>query len=339
MTLRNGGCLVLPVVLLFALVWTALTLTFDAAFSFALWQQARSLNFATTQGTVLDSQVDVELRGRKSTYNAQVRYAYQVRGEHYEGTRVRVVQLGGGVGAEHMVAEFQPGQHVSVYYDPDQPGEAVLMPGLLMGDVLITIFLVPFNMVMLGVWTAIGYMLRMSLPGKLPPYTRVFDGAEGQVVRVPGADPAVAAMIAMGGTAFVLVFVLVFGFAMQGPVWPAIVAWAIILAAGVTSAWWTWREQRSGLYDLIIDDSLQRVAPPRLRTELDPPAWIAIADLERTEVFAETITDSDGHRKQYITRLVARDRRRHKIHTWMWEGDARRFAVWLAKRLGLAPPK
>jgi hypothetical protein len=62
---------------------------------------------------------------------AIVIYVYEVNGKQYRGTRVRF----GGTGAMHpaaaqqVLAMYPIGATVSVYYDPERPGQSVLIPG------------------------------------------------------------------------------------------------------------------------------------------------------------------------------------------------------------------
>jgi len=69
--------------------------------------------------------------GTQRVYRADVRYAYTVDGQEYEGDRV---EFGGfsssnAKRAYRIVGTYRKGQTVAVYYDPNDPSRAVLEPG------------------------------------------------------------------------------------------------------------------------------------------------------------------------------------------------------------------
>jgi hypothetical protein len=323
-------------------LWTAGTLAFDVGLSYSGWQQARTQWFHTTPGTVLDSKVEVDHDSEGTSYSVKVKYVYEVNGRDYESERLRYMQSSGSHRWTHAtVASLPREKTVTVYYDPQQPSEAVLMPGLAMCDLLGSVFLLPFNLVMLGSWAAVFYAMRSSQPpeGELPANTRVIPGQYGDVVRFPGVSPVMAAGIGSGGAAFILIFVLMFAFDLHGPYWPVLVAWTLILAAGYAAAWWAQHDQISGKYDLLINDSRRMVAMPSSLGEFQSPAWMPFDQFFQTAVFEEVAKDSDGDEtKKYFTQLVTKNHMRLAVHEWSSEDDARRFAEWLAQRLRLAPP-
>ena len=82
-------------------------------------------------------------------------YGYAVGGSSYEGSIIRFGDLSSGASkpAEDTVAKYPPGASVSVRYDPENPGRAVLettMPGN--GQVItgIALIVVPLLIVAVG---------------------------------------------------------------------------------------------------------------------------------------------------------------------------------------------
>jgi hypothetical protein len=89
---------------------------------------AASVNWATTQGTVLRSELEFD----GDFYGAGITYEYNIAGRPYQGTHVHVSDVHFGDGkseAEAAVDRYRPRAAVLVYYDPDRPGRAVLEPG------------------------------------------------------------------------------------------------------------------------------------------------------------------------------------------------------------------
>lgn len=75
-----------------------------------------------------DKPTTTKLRHR---YQVDLRYAYRVGKRDFVGTEVAwggTMISGLREVAEKEAAQYHPGQNVKVYYDPDQPGQAVLEP-------------------------------------------------------------------------------------------------------------------------------------------------------------------------------------------------------------------
>ena len=87
-----------------------------------------SKKWPTASGTVTACALE-QLPGHKWRYRALVQYAYRAGGKDYRGNRVF---WGGSEGSEkHMtsvVETYPKGAKVRVFYDPNDPAEAVLDP-------------------------------------------------------------------------------------------------------------------------------------------------------------------------------------------------------------------
>jgi hypothetical protein len=91
----------------------------------------------TTSG-VIEEAIDDKSNHDKSfirkihRYQVDLRYAYQVGKRDFVGTAAGwgwTAIYGLRDVAEKAASQYQPGQPVTVYYDPEQPGNAVLEPG------------------------------------------------------------------------------------------------------------------------------------------------------------------------------------------------------------------
>ena len=82
----------------------------------------------TTTGTVLASY----LERRRSSNNSGtvnypvVEYSYQVGGQIHRSSRIAPGSDVGGTGAEKMIQPYPVGAQLTVYYNPQNPAEAVL---------------------------------------------------------------------------------------------------------------------------------------------------------------------------------------------------------------------
>lgn len=119
--------------------------------------------FRTATGVVLSSKVKRHVDSDGATYEPIVRYRYTVNGREYVSARYAfdMVATSEYVHAAGIAAEFGAGTHVTVYYDPDEPGESVLTVEPPRFCYLLLLFLQPFvvgGLFLIG-WTA-------SLPGR-----------------------------------------------------------------------------------------------------------------------------------------------------------------------------
>ncbi|GEM_PF-7081097 len=144
---------------LWGLIWTAVVLIFDALVVHNLAQLQRVQHYASTQGVVVATRKQELARHPKNPQlkpGKVIAYQYQVKGKTYEGTRVRVGMGFGNDSAYKHIKHLKPGDAVTVYYDPQQPDQAVLTTQVQSGDFALLVFLLPFNCVMLGFW---GYVV------------------------------------------------------------------------------------------------------------------------------------------------------------------------------------
>ncbi|MFZ4813831.1 MAG: DUF3592 domain-containing protein [Phototrophicaceae bacterium] len=103
-------------------------------------QYLDSDNWQSVQGQITELGIESYIDDGSYMYEAQVVYKYTVGGANYTGDRVR---FGGGISssdegrAERMIAPYERGAFVTVYYDPFEPSRVVLERNL---DWLIWLF-------------------------------------------------------------------------------------------------------------------------------------------------------------------------------------------------------
>lgn len=88
----------------------------------------RSLDWSPTRGVVLSA--EYRNGGDKGSYSAAAAYTYTVAGQRYSGNRVSFAHQAGEAYVEALIAPLQPGDPVTVYYDPADPRRSVLIPGV-----------------------------------------------------------------------------------------------------------------------------------------------------------------------------------------------------------------
>lgn len=327
------------VLLLFILVWSAFTLMFDGMILQGLARQTLATFYPHAPGTITHSQV-VE-RGNSdgdgTLYGFEVRYAYEVDGRRYEGTRYRYASWSSSdrAMAADAVRRFPVGARVPVFHHPEAPADAVLVTGVQGHDLYMLLFMNPFNLVMLTGWYGVWSVLRKKEEDPVGAFPRA-----GRVhVRLQGMGVRAAGLLAFGGTSFVSIFVVAF---MTGgdPSLPfAVLTWAAVIAVGVLFA----RKQRakldSGDYDLIVDELNRRLslpAGPGREERLDVP-W---SQVKSVMVEKRTRTDSDGDTLTVWCPTVVLtgaqgESRSEALIEWSEENKATALVDWLESRLRL----
>jgi hypothetical protein len=98
-----------------------------------------SLSWPTTEGRVVFSEVDhsTDSEGGDS-YSADIVYRYEVDDQEYENDRVRFGENSSSNRgpAEDLVERYPVGRNVDVHYEPDDPDNSVLEPGVTLGSYL-----------------------------------------------------------------------------------------------------------------------------------------------------------------------------------------------------------
>ena len=139
-----------------------------------------SENWPTAQGTVLDSKIrDVRSTSSdgptRTSYAVHVEYEYEVEGSVYQGDQVR---FGAMMHNERSKAideqrKYPTDAPVTVYYNPENVGEAVLVAGYGAG-VWVAVGLG-------GVFTAVGIVMAFVMP-------RVLRGLGQRIMDLPDAE-------------------------------------------------------------------------------------------------------------------------------------------------------
>jgi len=88
------------------------------------------------EGTIRRSEVDVHYSvdedGPSRDFSADIYYEYSVEGKDYGGATIKTgySEVKGKGNSQRAVDEYPEGSTVDVYYDPENPQDAVLEPGI-----------------------------------------------------------------------------------------------------------------------------------------------------------------------------------------------------------------
>jgi hypothetical protein len=126
-----------------ALMGAAIFIMIGLGLSYWGWtivQDARaSSQWPATEGTVTSSEVRDTSDAESDSYSPKVTYEYQVDEVRYENDTISFGQnaYGSRRKAEGIAAGYPAGSHVTVYYEPGDPSNAVLEPGADAGSFIV----------------------------------------------------------------------------------------------------------------------------------------------------------------------------------------------------------
>lgn len=96
-----------------------------------------SKSWPSATGTIIKSEVDSWMKDGKSQYEARINYSYEINGKKYNSTKISTSGSYSGSNmtkAKEFVAAYPNGKTVDVFYDPEVPDSAALIPGPRLSD-------------------------------------------------------------------------------------------------------------------------------------------------------------------------------------------------------------
>ncbi len=107
-------------------VFLVLNAIFLGVISFMRARMAAVSRWHSTIGAVVNSHLERRSSDDGSTNYPVVQYSYQVSGQTYQSAKLAPGPEVGGTGAGRVVARYPVGAQVVVFYDPQNPSDAVL---------------------------------------------------------------------------------------------------------------------------------------------------------------------------------------------------------------------
>jgi hypothetical protein len=324
--------------IVFALFWSSITLLFDGLVLRNLVAQWRAKTHPTTVGRILESTVKTG-RGSKGakSYRPEITYQYEVAGRRYESRRYRhsFSSSSDRTSAQRAVRENPRGAERTVYYDPANPAEAVLDPGIGGADIFMLMFLTPFNGVMLAVWLAVLAGVFSRFRSKEAGGVKLRRERGQTIARLPGFAPLTAALFTFCLGSFIGIFAVAFTGGGFNPSLPRVLtAWGVVAFAAI--AVFVHRRLRlsSGAEDLVVDPGYATVTLPlthgrKLRES------IPFNELKSVEVREHVQRGrKGGTTRTWQVWLVRKNGADEQLHVFGMEEDAQSFAEWLRSQTG-----
>ena len=249
------GEIPLGVVIIFGLIWSIAALLFDGILVRSAFHQLRALTYPTTQGIVVETDLECISLDEGGTYRPSIRYSYSVAGKEYTGNRRRYEEEGFGPRTARRIVDAYPmGRPVEVHHAPRDPADSVLRVGLEGIDLSNAMFLLPFNLTAMGLWVEVARRICFRRHRARAPKSRTLaSGTTGSGMREDGMRaprwlsswlPLYTGLAVSGALAFAGVFIVGFGYGRYPPLRAMLLAWAVILTGGL-SAFLFHRSKRS----------------------------------------------------------------------------------------------
>jgi hypothetical protein len=99
--------------------------------AYLLYKECVSLQWPHTMGTIKSSKVEQYYQRRRTYFRIKVLYTYQIGSQTFVSDKYRLHDHGSSLPWSYRNAErnLMEGSNVPVYYNPQNPSEAVLSPG------------------------------------------------------------------------------------------------------------------------------------------------------------------------------------------------------------------
>ena len=251
--------------------WSTITLVFDGLLLFNACRQLAALSYPSAPAEITHSEAK-DSDGDGDSKRLEVKYKFSVAGREFTGDKRRYNETASNDGWAEKAAreEYPVGRKLPAYYNPRDPSDAVLSPGVLGEDLFLAMFLTPFNLIMLASWIfAWNYFCGGQLNSPTAGLAVIDDGG-GVTVRLPQVAPYLVAAIALGAGAFVMIFIVGFSLGFHASLNSMLMVWTILLGlAGVAyakAAGPVWR----GTKDLHLDLLARKLTLPQTFGRSEP---------------------------------------------------------------------
>ena len=318
-------------------VLSLLALLTDAIVGYFLMQYMRSMKYSTAIGKVTHGEVIDKSSDDSRRYAPRFKYEYEIDGQNFIGTRYRYINesFDKAEDAAAIVKQLPVGSQVLVFYDPHAKNDSVLKRDINEQEVLILLVIIPVNVVPLAVWAALARRLRERERGRETGGLPVRRSGDEVRVQIMGYSPCTYGAIATSCAAL-LAAVLGGALGREAPTGWAIPCTVVLmtLAVGGYAIFHQREKQKSGIYDLIINKSTQRVKFPDCarqfkRVSLPLSAIAAV----RVELHDEDCSETETRYRNVV--LLKNPSQAVVICRWLSESEASQFADWLKEELGV----
>ncbi len=263
--------------LLGLMLWSLIVLVPDGLLLFLTAKNIVAQSYPTVPGEITHS---AQQREVGEAFDTEVRFRYSVSGQEFTGRRLHFLNLrdvSRPSKAQLTLNRYPVGERVDVIYNPNDPSDSALDRTLNGMPLSFALFLLPFNLLMIGGWTWI--LRRVNGLRSLPFRSK---GDCWHVLPTNG-QPWMVALTISGLVSFVAIFVVGIG-GWSDHLQVMIVTWGVVLGLSGSAYWHTrslvLREQPI----LVLNDGLATVTWP---SSADAPEF----SVARSRLLAIQISD------------------------------------------------
>jgi hypothetical protein len=322
--------------LLLLSIWTGFLVTGDYVVLETSARQILAVRFATTEAEIMRSQLG---QGAVRRRGLDINYSYTVNGRDYTGVRYRYDDRNGAFDYNAVTCAFPVGSEQTVHYNPANPADAVLSTGLSGCDLLLALFAIPLNILTFMVWVAAIRSRHQRNP--LPPAggVLIFQLAGETRVRLADFSPVAAGFSALALAAFAAAMLIVFADGFQPSLRLMSAVLILVAVAGLAAFVWATQLQRSGCYDLRIQEASQTLLLPPIVGRKEP-LRVPRGEIIAVSMHRRISHSPSGEHFSYVPALDCVSPNAQPqflpLVNWGWsEGKASAFAGWFSKELGV----
>jgi hypothetical protein len=304
-------------------------------------RQWRSAGYSQAPGKILQCQISSQTNSdRTVVYRAiKIKYEFDVGGHEWEAGRCSYFD-----GHQHPVghdltgetaSQYSEGSAVKVYYNPNDPGDALLFPGPGGDEIVLHVYKDMLSLYLISVFWVV------CLPGFLRSVLKPLAGGV-KIIRktrlvqapLPWFNPAIIA-IASGLLTLALFGTLLNG--RQASVFMACTGLLASILAVVLAHLWIGGVIRSGKYNLEIDKNSGTLTLPKTFFCRDRQV-VRISEISEVTTKAFVVSSGKGNQCFFAPTLELRDHdcKPIAIVKWPERGRAESFTTWLRSELGIS---
>jgi hypothetical protein len=327
-----------PFLIFITLFWSAIVLGFDGAMANKAYKQFESGSFPSVTGTVTHSEIETRTGSKGRTYYVgAVSYEYNIGGQTYWGNRLR---FGAGQpGPPDEIVNAHPARSpVQVYYNPKNPNDSLLYPGIAGSDIMQVLFLTPFNMILLGVWLGFYGWLRKKIFKPVAGGLKIITDGMTTRVRLPTLGAIPLGLATTGLLGFLSLLVLLICTSARPSIATVLVTIGIVYLAGIGVFLRQQQKINSGIDDLVINEGTRTLELP-LTFGRKKRVTVGFAEIETVWVdVVEHHNSKGGTSYSYAPTLRMRDNQAGKLKLANWSNKVRAndFAEWLGNKIGVS---
>jgi hypothetical protein len=297
-----------------------------------LLHQHAAESFPHVPGEVLSSQVTITHGSKGSIhYHVAINYRYGVDGTEFAGWRYRYDGHPTDSASANSIVQAHPrGSAVDVYYNPRDPRDAVLSPGVDARDVSLLFIFTPLNLLFL--WLLIQAIGQLDRDNLVAGGVRVIPDMMATRVRLPRYSPWLPGFIAAGALSLLAGILIATG--ELHPPWDA-GGWClpVVLLGGGAAYLWLYLKVQSGRQDLVINEASRTIQLPLTYKRREQPP---ISFSQITAVVLDKVRHKNRNRVyySYVVMLQMQDGSPEKLLETT-EKRAESLAAWLKEKFGL----